>query len=55
MDQALKEVNNLTVTLLMKEFSSENLGSIFKVDSPDQPNIWVFYNIRGFARPILPS
>ena len=31
MDQALKEVDYLTVTLLTKEFSSENLESIFKV------------------------
>lgn len=31
MDQALKEVHTLTVTLLTKEFSSENLESIFKV------------------------
>lgn len=31
MDQALKEVHNLTVTLLVKEFSSDNLESIFKV------------------------
>lgn len=31
MEQALKEVNTLTVTLLTKEFSSDNLESIFKV------------------------
>lgn len=31
MNQALKEVNNLAVTLLTKEFSSDNLESIFKV------------------------
>ena len=31
MDQALREIDNLTVTLLTKEFSSENLESIFKV------------------------
>ena len=33
MEQALKEVNNLTMTLLAKEFSSENLESIFKARS----------------------
>ena len=31
MEQALKETNNLLVTLLSKEFSSDNLESIFKV------------------------
>lgn len=31
MNQALMEVNNLAVTLLTKEFSSDNLESIFKV------------------------
>ena len=31
MEQALKEVSNLLITLLAKEFSSDNLESIFKV------------------------
>ena len=31
MEQALSDVHNLMVTLLAKEYSSENLESIFKV------------------------
>lgn len=34
MNQGLKEVHNLTVTLLAKEYSSDNLESIFKVKLP---------------------